>query len=105
MATTYEQPPYLKHIKFEDFVLGDQFVYGAYEMRRDEMVTFAEKFEQSFNMICNPTCDDNTLNKIMNAHLLVQNGKMTQHDASVAVGQTLVDKYVKPTLDNAGMEY
>ena len=67
--------------------------------------TFAEKFEQSFNMICNPTCDDNTLNKIMNAHLLVQNGKMSQHDASVAVGQTLVDTYVKPTLDNAGMKY
>ena len=45
MATTYEQPPFSKHIKFENFILGDRFIYGAYEMRRDEMVTFAEKFD------------------------------------------------------------
>ena len=31
--------------------------------------------------------------------MLVRNGSMTQHDASVAVGQVLVDTYVKPNID------
>jgi hypothetical protein len=60
---------------------------------------FATNFEHSFDMICSHDCDDNMLNKLLNAHMLVRNGSMTQHDASVAVGQVLVDTYVKPNID------
>jgi hypothetical protein len=60
---------------------------------------FAQKFEHSFDMICNHQCDDNMLNKIMNSHMLVRNGTMSQHEASVAVGQVLVDTFVKPNID------
>ena len=59
---------------------------------------FSQKFEHSFDMICNHECDDNMLNKIMSSHMLVRNGSMSQHDASVAVGQVLVDTFVKPNI-------
>ena len=45
MATINEQPPFSAHVNFEDFILGDRFLYGAYEMQRDEMVAFAERFD------------------------------------------------------------
>ena len=45
MAKINEQPPFTVHVNFEDFILGDRFVYGAYEMQRDEMVAFAERFD------------------------------------------------------------
>tara|TARA_B100001250_G_scaffold368708_1_gene351599 strand:- start:717 stop:1001 length:285 start_codon:yes stop_codon:yes gene_type:complete len=60
---------------------------------------FYNKFEHSFDMITNPTCDDNILNKILNAHMAVKNGSISQHDASVSVGQELVDTFIKPQLE------
>lgn len=38
-------PPFKDHVYFEDFAMGDYFAYGAYEMRRDEMLAFAEQFD------------------------------------------------------------
>lgn len=62
-------------------------------------VAFTEKFSQCFDMICSESCDDIMLNKMLNARRLVSSGNMTQHDASVLVGQNLVDKYVIPTME------
>tara|TARA_Y100000389_G_scaffold204397_1_gene256704 strand:+ start:219 stop:512 length:294 start_codon:yes stop_codon:yes gene_type:complete len=59
---------------------------------------FAENRPQMFDMITRPDCDDLLLNKMLSAHRLVSQGKMTQHDASVFMGEQLVDKYVKPSL-------
>jgi len=58
--------------------------------------SFYTKYEKCFDMICDPQCDDEILNKIIHARQSVINGKKSQHDASVVVGQDLVDKYVKP---------
>ena len=63
-------------------------------------VEFTEKFSQCFDMICSESCDDMILNKMLNARRLVSSGNMTQHDASVLVGQNLVDKYVIPTMES-----
>ena len=41
----FEQAPFSGHVNFEDFALGDRFIYGAYEMKRGEMVAFAEQFD------------------------------------------------------------
>ena len=60
---------------------------------------FYNKFEHSFDMITNSMCDDNMLNKILNTHMAVKNGSISQHDASVSVGQELVDTFVKPKLE------
>ncbi|MBT4487048.1 MAG: hypothetical protein HOK30_01200 [Rhodospirillaceae bacterium] len=40
-----DQAPFSDVIHFEDFALGDHFRYGAYEMKRDEMIAFAEQFD------------------------------------------------------------
>jgi len=61
---------------------------------------FAEKYPKLFDMICSDNCDDNLLNKMLSAKRLVNNGSMSQHDASVKVGQDLVNKYVIPNLPN-----
>tara|TARA_B100000073_G_C23737697_1_gene572775 strand:- start:3055 stop:3336 length:282 start_codon:yes stop_codon:yes gene_type:complete len=66
---------------------------------KEKYSKFCEKFEHSFDMITNPNCDDTMLNKLLNAHMAVKNGSMSQHDASVRVGQELVDTYVKPQLE------
>ena len=58
--------------------------------------SFYTKYEKCFDMICDPQCDDEILNKIIHARQLVINGSKSQHDASVEVGQNLVNKYVKP---------
>ena len=60
---------------------------------------FCDKFEHSFNMVTNPDCDDTMLNKILNAHMAVKNGSLSQHDASVSVGQELVNTYIKPKIE------
>tara|TARA_Y100000389_G_scaffold198299_2_gene234574 strand:+ start:2506 stop:2796 length:291 start_codon:yes stop_codon:yes gene_type:complete len=59
---------------------------------------FEETYPQIFEMICSPVCDDTLLNKMVQAQNLVQAGNISQHDASVQIGQVLVDKYVKPRL-------
>ena len=50
-------------------------------------------------MVTNPDCDDTMLNKILNAHMAVKNGSLSQHDASVSVGQELVNTYIKPKIE------
>ncbi|MDP6344154.1 MAG: MaoC/PaaZ C-terminal domain-containing protein [Alphaproteobacteria bacterium] len=37
--------PFTGKVHFEDFAIGDRFAYGAYEMRREEMIAFAEQFD------------------------------------------------------------
>lgn len=61
---------------------------------------FAEKYPKLFDMICSDNCDDYLLNKMLSAKRLVNSGSMSQHDASVKVGQDLVNKYVIPNLPN-----
>mgnify|MGYP001251982792 CR=1 FL=1 len=58
--------------------------------------SFYTKYEKCFEMICDVKCDDDILNRIVNARKSVMSGSTSQHDASVAVGQNLVDKYVIP---------
>jgi acyl dehydratase len=40
-----DRAPFMEHVHFEDFALGDRFLYGAHEMKRAEMVAFAEQFD------------------------------------------------------------
>lgn len=59
---------------------------------------FHEKFEHLFEMITSTDCDDSILLRILKARTDVEDGKINQHDASVAVGTILVDEIVKPNL-------
>ena len=49
-------------------------------------------------MITSADCDDSILLRILKARTDVEDGKINQHDASVAVGTILVDEIVKPNL-------
>ena len=40
-----ENPPFMDLVHFEDFVMGERYVYGAYEMKLAEMIAFAEQFD------------------------------------------------------------
>tara|TARA_Y100000389_G_C16985438_1_gene282321 strand:+ start:135 stop:413 length:279 start_codon:yes stop_codon:yes gene_type:complete len=60
---------------------------------------FKEKNPQLFDMICSEDCNDMILNNLLYQYEEVINGKLSQHDASVNIGQILVDKYVKPKID------
>jgi hypothetical protein len=66
-----------------------------------EHADFAESRPHLFDMITRTDCDDTMLNKLLSAHKTVNSGNMTQHEASVYVGEQLVDKYVKPKLPYA----
>lgn len=59
---------------------------------------FAENKPQLFDMITSSQCDDSVLNQMMGAFNAVNTGSLTQHDASVLVGEKLVDTFVKPNL-------
>ena len=62
-------------------------------------IKFANDFPKLFDMITSEICDDNILNKIMLARKNVVSGNTSQHDASIQVGQVLVDNFVKPKLN------
>ena len=53
-----------------------------------------------FLSIVNETLDYNQFNKMVDMACKVKDNKISQHDASVKVGSELVDKYVKPKIDN-----
>lgn len=59
---------------------------------------FAEDKPQLFDMITSDHCDDTILNQMMGAYKAVNAGSISQHDASVFVGEKLVDTFVKPNL-------
>ena len=50
-------------------------------------------------MICSNHCDDMVLSQLLYQFEEVKSGNINQHDASVNVGQVLVDKYVKPKIE------
>jgi len=66
---------------------------------KDQHAVFAEEREHTFDMLCRSDCDDSMLNQMLKAKNSVECGETTQHDASVAVGEVLVNKFVKPAME------
>lgn len=59
---------------------------------------FENKYPTLFRKLVEEDCDQHQLNFMLSKLDQVRTGSQTQHDASVDVGQLLVDKYVKPEL-------
>ena len=70
------------------------------DLIKSQHATFADEREHTFDMLTRSDCDDVMLNKMLKARMSVEDGVTTQHDASVAVGEVLVDKFVKPAMEN-----
>ncbi len=62
-----------------------------------------KNFEPIFNISISKTYDFDRLNFMLNMAKKVQNNEITEHNASIEVGQVLVDQIVKPQLDKAGV--
>lgn len=61
---------------------------------------FKMKYPRCFAMLCDPDCDMQMLRKILNMHKKIANGKISQQDADMKVGEYAVNKYVKPLVKN-----
>lgn len=59
---------------------------------------FEHKYPTLFRKLVEEDCDREQLNFMLSKLDQVRTGNQTQHNASVDVGQVLVDKYVKPEL-------
>jgi hypothetical protein len=57
---------------------------------------FEEQYPMLFKTACDDTTDENILYYLINMLEKVQKKEMTEHVASVNVGQKLYDDYVKP---------
>jgi hypothetical protein len=60
---------------------------------------FAEQFPKLLDMLLMPNFDEKSLALMINMLDKMGAGKTTQHLASVAVGEHLMNAYVKPQLD------
>ena len=61
---------------------------------------FYLKYPALFSKIIDGSLEKNQFNFMLNMMCKVKNDELSDHDASVQVGQVLVDKYVKPVLDD-----
>ena len=69
------------------------------EKVRQQFSHFENKYPALFKKLTNQDCDAEQLEFVLNRLEQVRTGIKSQHDASVEVGQVLVDKYVKPELE------
>jgi len=65
---------------------------------------FFNKFEALFNMCFSKNYDYTRIEYMVNMSHRVFKNEITEHNASVAVGQLLVNEIVKPQLDAAGVK-
>lgn len=60
---------------------------------------FCELYPNLLEMILRPSFDEKSLDLMINMLEKMGNGKASQHEASIQVGQHLLNSYVKPQLD------
>jgi len=65
---------------------------------KNDFLDFNLKYPALFEKILDGTLEKNQFNFMLNMMSKVQNNELSDHAASVQVGQVLVDKYVKPNL-------
>lgn len=64
-----------------------------------EFADFKLKYPTLFKKLSENNCDPKQLDMMLDKLEQVQTSRKTQYDASVEVGQVLVDKFVKPKLE------
>jgi hypothetical protein len=64
------------------------------------MGDFVEKYPELFKMAVEPSFNQQQLNLMLGLLDKMADGGMSQHQASVIVGQSLADKYVNPVVKN-----
>lgn len=77
--------------KFRDLKMNRELIKKYHQK-------FAEDYENLFNMVTSAHCDDVILNKLLKLRMGMHQEKFSAHDASVGVGELLVETYVKPAM-------
>jgi GTP1/Obg family GTP-binding protein len=62
--------------------------------------SFVEQYPTLFQMAVEPNFNEANFRMMVGAMEQMANGRLSQHEASVAVGQNLVDKYVMPLVQD-----
>jgi hypothetical protein len=70
------------------------------EYYKTKYSSFEKEYPILFKVCCDPNSDIAQLRFMISMLKNIQSNQMTEHVASVNVGQTLFDRYVKPNLDN-----
>lgn len=69
------------------------------EFAEKEFSDFNTKYPTLFRKLLEEDCDSKQLDYMLKQLENIQKGNKTQYDASVEIGQILVDKFVKPELN------
>ena len=67
---------------------------------KEVMGTFVTQYPTLFQMCVEPHFDEGKLKMMLGVMDKMASSGMTQHQASVIVGQSLVDSYVKPMIES-----
>ncbi len=65
-----------------------------------EYASFIEAYPTIFEMVCKADFDFNRFQNMIKLKQSVEEGKLSQHDASVKVGSVLYDAYVKDKISS-----
>jgi len=68
---------------------------------RKMMPDFVERYPALFNMACEPGFNSSRLEYMLRMRDNVSRNKISQHTASVKVGENLYTEYVKPLVDKS----
>ena len=72
----------------------------AKQMYEEKYPLFKSQYPTLFEKLFDPTFDKKLLNLMLDEKTKIDSKTTTQHNASVKIGEILVDKYVKPMLLN-----
>ena len=86
----------------EKYIKDNKKRKNAEEFDKEIKIVYEDfylKYPALFSKIIDGTLEKNQFNFMLNMLGKVKNEELSDHDASVQVGQVLVDKYVKPLID------
>ncbi len=78
--------------KFRDLKMNRELIKKYHQK-------FAEDYENLFDMVTSAHCDDVILNKLLKLRMGIHQEKFDQNEASIGVGELLVETYVKPAME------
>ena len=89
----------LKIDEIKLFIKKNKKTTNFKELAEKEFSDFNTKYPTLFKKLLEEDCDSKQLDYMLKQLENIQKGNKTQHDASVEIGQILVDKFVKPELN------
>tara|TARA_B100000963_G_scaffold266270_1_gene234465 strand:+ start:1120 stop:1470 length:351 start_codon:yes stop_codon:yes gene_type:complete len=93
------------HRKFNDNLASRELNDSDFKISMKSQYSYLfNNFEPIFNISCSKSYDYQRLATMLGLAEKVKNDEISEHDASVKVGQILVDQIVKPQLDAAGVK-